>query len=648
MYSQAFNMGNVNLQNKKVMLNSFRKLSGRNLAGPARNLAFFILYYLYLWLKVDMRLIYHGGGMITNFPVFYRGWAFFQEFIVYPGGLVEYLSAFLSQFLYYSWAGALVITLQAWLFFICTGYFLKAINAPRLYWIRFIPPILLLIAYSQYTYYFVTTMALLAALFFVCLYLRTDSKSKFLRAVLFLVLSVILYTIAGGAYLLFAGLCATYELLLRRRWQLGLLYSLLALIIPYVQGVLVFGVSIIDAFGNLLPVSWKILSYKSPKRMITVVCILYLLLPLTTVGLELWRILVRHLALQPEQEGQAHFLSIKKTYLALFVSGSPILRWTIESVVLFAVAGAVFFWHDDKRKTLFAVDYYAYHRMWPQVLASARHHPNSYFIVHAVNRALYHTGRLNYEMLCYPQHPATLFLPIKEHVSVSWKRCDTYIDLGLINKAEHELIESMETFGERPTTLQRLALINMVKGNISTAQTYLGALAKTLFETGWANNYLHRLERDPDLSTDNQIQHLRCLTLENDYPFSLLNDEQMLLELLENNRQNRMAFEYLMAWYLLGGQLEEFTQNLDRLDDFNYSEIPRLYEEAILYSLSRGKSVDLHGRQVSPESRQRFAGFVNIYNRHGRNKQAAFNKLAKDYGNSCFFYYLYRRSGMKK
>ena len=88
------------LCDRKLMLDSFRKLSSQDLGGPIRSFIFFILFYLYLWLDVDPRLIYHGGGVIEDFPVFFRGWAFFQEFISYPGGPVEYLSAFLFQFFY--------------------------------------------------------------------------------------------------------------------------------------------------------------------------------------------------------------------------------------------------------------------------------------------------------------------------------------------------------------------------------------------------------------------------------------------------------------------------------------------------------------------------------------------------------------------
>lgn len=632
------------------MPNPFRKLSSRDPGGPLRSLVFFALFYLYLWLDVDLRLIYHIGGMIEDFPVFFRGWAFFYESVSHPGGPVEYLSAFLSQFLYYSWAGALVVTLLAWLICVCTGAFIEAVNSSRLRWVRFIPPILLLILYTKYTYHFVTAVALLMALLFVCLYLRITRKNKLyetpfcrriakwelFRLAVFLVLSVVLYYIAGGAYLLFAVLCVIYELLFGRRWRVGLLYLLSALFIPYVGGVFVFGVSVIDAFGNLLPLSWKIFSLDARKRALTVVYILYLFLPLTAIGLGFWRLFFRMPALSPGRAGTSKPNSNRV--------------WLIKSLVLFVITGtAVFFYHDKKAKTLFAVDYYAYHKMWPQVLRAARRYPDNHFVIHAVNRALYHTGLLGYEMFSYPQHPDTLLLTAKEHNLAYWKKFGAYIDMGLINMAERELTVCLDGFGECPVILKRLALINMVKDDISAARIYLGALGKTLFHADWANSYLTRLRSDPNLSTDKQVQHLRSLMMDKDYDFIHLKIEDMLPDLLDKNRQNRMAFEYLMAWYLLTGQLDKFMQNLHRLDDFDYPDIPRLYEEAILiYGYRTRKAVDLHGRHISPQSHQRYKDFIQVYNRYGRNNQAALNDLMRDYGDSYFFYYIYGYSGKRK
>jgi len=616
----------------------FRKLSSQNLGRPIRSLLFFILFYLYLWLEVDLRLIYHSGETITNFPVFYRTWAFFRELAPYPGGLVEYLSAILSQSFYIGWAGALVVTLQAWLICVCTDHLLKAINTSSFRWLRFVPPILLLITYTQYTYHFVTTMALLVALLFVCLYLRVAPKGRLPRLMVFLVLSIILYAIAGGAYLLFAVLCVNYELFFRRRWQMAVVCLLSAAGITYVTGVFIFGVSIAEAFSDLLPFSHKILTYEARRRMVKIVYILYLLLPLTALGLGLWRIPAK----KKVKKKPRHKSTKPGTKILSWYTGAPLLRWIIESCLLFVIAGTVVFSsHDNELKTMLEADYYAYHRMWPQVLQAFHRHPNSLFIVHAVNRALYHTGRLGSDMFAYPQHPDTLFLTSKKRFAAFWKKFDVYIDLGVMNLAESALTESLIRLGERPIILKRLALINMVKADSGAARVYLGALSKTLFHADWANKYLSRLDSDPNLSMDDRIQHLRDMMMETDYGFTNYVPERILLALLQKNRYNRMAFEYLMAWYLLTSQLDKFVQNLDRLDDFDYSEIPRHYEEAILiYEVLTGRKVDLNGRQISHKTYQRARGFSSISNRfRSSNEMTAMLETAPYFGDTYFFYY---------
>lgn len=334
----------------RIMLNSFRKLSHQDLGTQMRTLVFFILFYLYLWLEVDLRLIYHGGGTITNFPVFFRGWAFFKLFISWPGGLVEHLSAFLSQLFHFSWAGALVVTLQAWLICLCTSYILKAIGAARLCPLRFVLPILLLVPYCQYTYHFGTTFALLVALSFICLHLRITPKSTLAALVTFLITSLILYVIAGAAYLLFALFCAIYEVLFKRRWLTSAACPLLAVIIPCVIGVLIFDISIIDAFSNSLPFSWKALHYEILNTTTLTLYLLYLLIPVTALAIGLWRVFAE------AGESKTSHRKAHRTRAQVFS------RYAAQTCLLFAIAGiVVFFFHDKKRKVVFEVDYCAYH-----------------------------------------------------------------------------------------------------------------------------------------------------------------------------------------------------------------------------------------------------------------------------------------------
>ena len=649
----------------------FLKLSSRDIGGASRSFIFFALFYLYLWLCVDLRLIYYGAGVITNFPAFYKGWAFFLTFLSYPGGPLEYTGAFLSQLFYYSWAGALVVTVQAWLLSVSIDYLSKAANLPRIRWMRFIPPILLLILYTRYAYHFATTLAFLTALLLVCLYLKMTLSQTAISRYLgtFLSLSVILYYLAGGAFLLFVVLCALYELLFRSRWKMGLFYLLSAAVITYIVGLLVFRVSIIDAFCNMLPFSWKILYYESRRRGVTIVYLLYLLPPLTLLVFGLWQILGKRLHFiksRPNKEPAKRHRKKSSNRPAKILSWfrhSPKLRWGIESLLLLTIAGGtVFLSRDDNLKTRFKVDYYAYHKMWPEVLKSARRNPINPFIAHAVNRALYHTGRLNYDMFSWPQSPDYLFLTDTGYKWVDWQIFDVYLDLGLINIAENALTDCLEGLGDRPMVLQRLALINMVKANYpanggfksepsaaGSARVYLKALSKTLFDADWADYYLARLKSDPDLSEDTEIQRLRSLCLQKDFGYTAVPVEKMLLRLLEKNKQNRMAFEYLMAWYMLNKHLGKLALNIERLQDFGYPRLPTHYEEAsLIYVYGTGKPLNLSGYQPNPQLSQQIQEFSRLLDSYGRDKQAAFKELSKKFRNTYFFYYMYAPSGKKK
>jgi hypothetical protein len=632
------------------MSNSLPKSSGRLL----QNFLLFILFYLYLWLYVDLRLMYHGAGIITNFPVFYKDWTFFLSFLSYPGGPLDYLSAFLSQFFYYSWAGAIVVTTQAWLLTLCIEYLLKAANLTRIRLVCFIFPILLLVLYTRYTYYFATTMALLIVLLITCLYIRiTLSRTMTLSCLItFLLLSIILYYLAGGAFLLFAVVCAIYELIFRSRWKMSLFYLLFAAVVPYVLGLLIFRVSILDAFCNSLPFSWKILHYEVRKRQVSIVYTLYLLLPLTLFVFGILQILWKRLHFVNDRTQKKHRNKPPSLLLKIFsrYRHSLKLRWAVESLLLLAIAGSViFFSRDENLRTRFKVDYYSCHKMWPELLTSAQNNAEEPFIAHAVNRALYHVGRLGYNMFSWPQHPDYLFLSDTKYKWMYWQIFDVFIDIGVINIAENALTECLEGIGSRPMVLQRLALINMVKGNLGTAKIYLGKLSKTLFNADWANNYLDLLQTDPDLSTDKHIQHLRSLYLDKDCLTHSLLMEKTLLELLARNNHNRMAFEYLMARYMLNRHLGKLAQNLERLHDFGYKELPAHYEEAaLIYVFGTRKPLNLSGYPPSIQKRKQIEDFSRLLSSYGRNKQAASKELSKKFRNTYFYYYQFASIGPNK
>ena len=401
----------------------------------ALSLLFFLLYYLYLWLLVDLRLIYHGGGIILGFPVFYREWYFFRQSVSWPGGFVGYISAFLAQFFSIGWLGALVATAQAWLLWLCTRSILRVAGGRRPEWICFVVPILLLMLYARYTYPFGIAMDVLAALGFVCLYFVMASKRKLTDLPAFLVLLVILYAIAGVACLLFAVLCAIYEMLVRRRWLVGVMYLVAAPIVSCLEGLLVFDMNVIYALRH-----FQFFSHEAGTVTMAALCIryiFYLFLPVALVGS--W--LLGFLGVAPDPSSGQH--SASGTPPASAEKGEktedkPPGRFAVWNAGIFTgeVALLLYFMigiiavnssHSDKLKTVLEIDYYSGRRMWPEVLQVAGQNPAYGIANYAVNRALYHTGRLAEDMFDYPQHPGSLFLADKTNEAAYWELSDTFI-----------------------------------------------------------------------------------------------------------------------------------------------------------------------------------------------------------------------------
>lgn len=640
------------------MMRLLRKLAGNPAGTAALTLLFFVLYYLYLWLVVDIRLIYHGGGMILDFPVFYKGWEFFRQTVSRPGGLVEYASDFLPQFFYTGWAGAIIATMQAWLIWLLSGTIIRVASGRRLRLIPFAAAILLLIFYARYIYPFGIGMGLLAALGFACLYIWATQKKRATDLLVFVVLSGILYVIAGGATVLFAAVCGVYEAFLRRRPVLGIIFLLSAAIITHVVSIAVFNVNVLDVLNDLMPRSYK--GGITNTARFVVFYALYLLLPVTLACSGLADFLLKMKSSQTpvaqkmgrkEEDRKQKGEEKERKGLLSRLMGWQVRNTAITTGVLAIITMGfiALFLHNLFIKSLIEVDYYASNGRWGRVLEISVRYPRNQFIIHAVNRALYHTGRLADDMFVYEQQPTALLLSAERENPVRWWwMTDTYIDLGHMNLAESMLALVMDTYGERPGVLKRMALINMAKGETGAARVYLGALSRTLFDDGWANDYLEKIEEDPNLSTDAEVQRLRSLIPTTDRDFASLN-ENIFTDLLEKNKGNRMAFEYLEAIYLLTGQLDKFAATLNRLDDFNYGRIPRVYEEAILlYKAVQKKDSPVSG-EISSETRSRFNNFNSIFQvKYSANKLAAFQELAWNYGDSYFFYFLYGHSGMKR
>jgi hypothetical protein len=190
--------------------------------------------------------------------------------------------------------------------------------------------------------------------------------------------------------------------------------------------------------------------------------------------------------------------------------------------------------------------------------------------------------------------------------------------------------------------LEKLAWIHVIKGQRDTARVYLAALKRDLICRGRAEAMLNGLERGFEPAEAAYIRRINSYIRRRDD--GRLNREsigEMLTGLLEQNSHNRMAFEYLMACYLLAGQADKIAANMGRLEGLGYREIPTLYEEAMLIHYRRQRQpVNPATLAISRAVIERYERFVQLNNSlSAQNRATVLQQLVHEFGTSYFFYY---------
>jgi len=581
---------------------------------------FFIGFYLYFILKIQPELIYQ-----LQEPIFYLNQRFLIEFLKYPGGLTDYLSNYLSQSFFIPWLGALVITLIAIIMTLC---FKRIIQVTLPDWktgpVILYPAIALLILHSHYEYHLTYSVGLMIALLCTVFYIRISSASIIIRLPIFTGVIIFLYLFTGGLFLLFLIMSILYECQMGR-CKTGL-SMLVLLIMPYLSAKFLYLITVQYAYFNHL-----FFEYQHPFLQ-TILLSLYLVFPIIPIGL----ILLNRL------DGNLFSGNSNKSIWIKMAS-----HLFIQFIFLFIVTTLSV--NPIQKKSLL-IDYYARRQMWPQVIETSKLMGRKFDwpILYQINRALYHTSQLSSEMFSFPQiwGSKDLILSNDQGFQCPLQFSDLFFDLGHINEAEHWAHESMSIRGETCWTLERLSLVNLAKGEYDAAHVFTSKLKQSpLFKKRGCE--LAELVENPRKRLKNrEFIKLRSRMLHPvpDFIYYSNIPDLTLHRILNNRPDNRMAYEYLMAYYLLTGKLNMFLKELDYLQTFGYKIIPRHFEEAvILYKALGGeKNIPLpEGYGILKKTINRFQNFNKILSKYHGSMAAAKNELEKQHGNTYWFYAMY-------
>jgi hypothetical protein len=602
---------------------------------------FFLLCYFYVWLFIKPNLVYHGfGTIIPDVPLFSAGWRFLRESLEVPGGLTFYAYGFLSQWYYYSWLGALIVVLVALcLFELSRRHYIHA-GHPGSTILPCFPAIIIILLYNRYGHPLAACLACSVGLLFSYIFERMPLRKGSIRMVAFCFMATICYYLAGaGGAFVFSLVTTVYLLFLRRDWLRAVLALPAAAAIIRVLAEYVFHMSPKQAFLVLTPFSQSMTESIGTLFGISIV-LLYAFVPVTVLLICLCKMLFGKVsnttAAHPEKTKRKN--RTRPTYFKrIVVPAAPI--------VLLAVG--LYFGYDKTHRQIILMNSLARQGRWTEVLELGNRFPKNIYNIncnHDINRALYHAGRLLYDMLCFPQNPhAFLLTHEKEESSMTQlKMCDTFIELGNVDYAEKLASEFLVDKGSAGIILEKLAWINIIKEQESTARIYLNALKKNLIYRSRANSILDSLDSGFMPEQAAYIRRINSYIRSNGSPgLNRESIEQMLTGLLEHNPGNKMAFEYLMACYLLAGQLDRIAENIGRINQLGYQDVPTLYEEAMLiYYGSRRQKLDLNKLNIKRQTMERYKRFIQLCNStQTQNRQEVSQQLMGEFGTSYFFYY---------
>jgi len=126
-----------------------------------------------------------------------------------------------------------------------------------------------------------------------------------------------------------------------------------------------------------------------------------------------------------------------------------------------------------------------------------------------------------------------------------------------------------------------------------------------------------------------------------DFFFSVENMESNLNLLLRENPRNKIAFEYLMGFYLLNKDLRNFMDHLSLMEEMGYTKIPVSYQEAIMYVIGLSSKNPLANLPsgISNETKIRMQSYAQIYT----TRKNARDLLRKDYSGTYWYYLHYKQ-----
>ena len=577
--------------------------------------AFWLIVFGALFAFLQTRFEYHFY-YIEQSQLFLFSEAYIRNKLLLPGGFSMLVAEFLVQFFIRPYVGALVTAVLLTGVGVCTAGIVKRIAPVSGLFILYVLPMLaLLFMHFDFNYRVQGTVCYLMMMALLCGYMRI--RNDLFRLVAGCVLVPVLFWLAGSIAVLFAGMVCLFEGLRKTpKWYISLIG---------VAEVLLLGVGTVY-FSLMGEYRW-------------------------VFGPDLYY----HYTLHPKEIIYYSWICLPLVFLvAFFIRNKNSLsgkKWRagISCIAQLAMIAAVLWWgmpkySDAKTLKLKKLDYFARTEQWDKTIEECKGKLTNFLYMCHLNMALANKGELSDKMFNFDQRgPQGLLVQWNKSENISCMLSDIYFTMGATASSQEMAFEGYVSAMEdgNPRMLKRLVQTNLIYGTYPVAEKYISILEKTYAYRDWAQSQRKYLYNDEVVESDPILGTRRRMLPDRNSLAMIKGLAGDLALFLEKGPANSAALQYLGAMYLLAKDLEGFKALVEKYYGTEFLPVlPVHFQEAVI--VMSEKEPDYWKRfNVSETIVARFTDYKKQVLAN-RNNSAIAGLLNRSYGNTYWFYFMFK------
>ena len=292
------------------------------------------------------------------------------------------------------------------------------------------------------------------------------------------------------------------------------------------------------------------------------------------------------------------------------------------TIIVLATVPLLHFSFDRATYELIDYDYLVRTHQWQRIIERAeKRQASSPMSVSCVNLSLAMQGQLCDRLFEFYQNGAEgLFPTFTRDMTSPLPTAEAFYQLGMVNDAERYAFEAQEAipnYRKSGRLTRRIAQCEIINGNYGVAAKYLRMLESSLFYRQWAKSQERFLYNSAAVKADPEYGRLGDIRIKrHDYLFSDQEMDQMLGLLLVDNKKydNRMAYEYLIAYELLQRDLGRFMQYYPLGRFVQFDHIPYAIQQVLIGSwLQRHNTLQGMPYSVDRQNVDATVAFIRAY-----------------------------------